>query len=630
MSGWLRLARTLDTRPWLVFVIAGFIAVPTLVLGEISAADTRARLRDAQLEAQTAAAKRAATRAYFILGDIADHLVDATRQESPLATALTAGDRRALQSTLSELASHFTYTPGYFFVDTRGVIVAGSTSGASTGPLARIIGRRAPTLAWVDSDLSRLGTQFLAPSDMTTFLAKKSLVLTDLALPLDRSGREMALGTSTGVEHAGEDRWGYLAHMAIRVEDRTGRAAGALVAIVDPAPFVDAVFELQGISSHAYLVDRKGRAVRRMQYLDRDFFGMDLSASATIRTVLGGAALHGEASDPGDAADALVTSITVPDVPGDTPIPYLDVGWTIIAAQPLQTLYADVDATASALRSLRIALVIALMALAGLLTIAVRRTVRQRAALAVANDSLALASAEIAAAAKHKSEFLANMSHELRTPLNAIIGFSDVLAQRMFGELNEKQSEYVNDISTSGNHLLALVNDVLDLSKVEAGRMDLDRGQFSIAEMVNAAMTLVRERAIRHGVQLTALMPADIGSVDGDERKLRQVLLNLLSNAVKFTREGGRVDVSVSRGGAELLVISVRDSGVGIAPEDQARVFEEFRQVGAAHEGTGLGLTLSKRFVELHGGRIWLESELGKGTTFFFTLPVHLPAKVPA
>ena len=151
--------------------------------------------------------------------------------------------------------------------------------------------------------------------------------------------------------------------------------------------------------------------------------------------------------------------------------------------------------------------------------------------------------------------------------------------------------------------------------------MELEHGTFSIVDAVSAAMTLVRERATRHGIQLAAIMPADLGQIEGDERKVRQVLLNLLSNAVKFTPEGGKIDVAVRRGDHE-LVVSVRDTGIGIATEDQARVFEEFRQVGGAHEGTGLGLTLTKRFVELHGGRIWVESEVGAGSRFVFTLPV--------
>jgi len=233
---------------------------------------------------------------------------------------------------------------------------------------------------------------------------------------------------------------------------------------------------------------------------------------------------------------------------------------------------------------------------------------------------------QLEAANRHKSEFLANMSHELRTPLNAVIGFSEVLQERMFGELNEKQADYVNDIHSSGRHLLSLINDILDLSKIEAGRMELEPSEFHLTTMLETALTLVRERAQRHGIRLSLEAAPDVDTVRGDERKLKQVALNLLSNAVKFTPEGGSVCLGARRNGAAVEVW-VTDTGVGIAPEDQARVFEEFRQVGADSarkaEGTGLGLALAKKFVELHGGTIRLESAPGRGSTFTFTLPAQ-------
>jgi signal transduction histidine kinase len=234
-------------------------------------------------------------------------------------------------------------------------------------------------------------------------------------------------------------------------------------------------------------------------------------------------------------------------------------------------------------------------------------------------------SRQIEAANRHKSEFLANMSHELRTPLNAIIGFSEVLQERLFGELNEKQAEYTDDILTSGRHLLSLINEILDLSKVEAGRMELEVATFDLPLAIDNARTFVRERATRHGINLDVNVDERLGDFVGDERKIKQILLNLLSNAVKFTPEGGRIGISARQTDGS-VEISVSDTGIGIAPQDQPKIFEEFRQVGSdyAHksEGTGLGLTLAKKFVELHGGRIWLESEVGKGSTFTFTLPI--------
>jgi signal transduction histidine kinase len=233
---------------------------------------------------------------------------------------------------------------------------------------------------------------------------------------------------------------------------------------------------------------------------------------------------------------------------------------------------------------------------------------------------------EIETANRHKSEFLANMSHELRTPLTAIIGFSEVLSEKLFGELNDKQNEYIEDIVSSGRHLLSLINDILDLSKVESGRMELDLTKFDLPTAIENALILIQERATRHGIRLHHTVDERLGEVLGDERKFKQILLNLLSNAVKFTAEGGRIDVdaALTDGAVE---ISVNDTGVGIAPENQETIFEEFRQVGTDYskkrEGTGLGLTLTRKFVELHGGKIWVESAVGKGSTFTFTLPLN-------
>ena len=258
------------------------------------------------------------------------------------------------------------------------------------------------------------------------------------------------------------------------------------------------------------------------------------------------------------------------------------------------------------------------------------RTFATQSALAIQNARLYRAveekSREVEAASQHKSEFLANMSHELRTPLNAIIGFSEVLGEQMFGELNPKQLEYVGDILSSGRHLLSLINDILDLSKVEAGRLELDLAPFDLPTALENALTLVRERASRHGLTVKLEVDERLGTLVGDERKIRQVVLNLLSNAVKFTPEGGRIEVRAAQADGAVEV-SVSDTGIGIAPGDQEAIFEEFRQVGSDYarkrEGTGLGLTLARKFVELHGGRIWVKSAIGQGSTFTFTLPLH-------
>jgi len=258
----------------------------------------------------------------------------------------------------------------------------------------------------------------------------------------------------------------------------------------------------------------------------------------------------------------------------------------------------------------------------------VLKTFASQSALAIQNARLfreiADKSRQLEVASQHKSEFLANMSHELRTPLNAIIGFSEVLAQGMFGEINEKQTEYLHDILESGRHLLSLINDILDLSKIEAGRMELEPADFDLPSAIENALILVRERASRRGIRLSSTVDPRLGMIGGDERKVKQVLLNLLSNALKFTPEGGQIDVA-ARLHDDRAEVSVADTGIGIALMDQDTVFEEFRQVGTADkkaEGTGLGLTLSRKFIELHGGKIWVQSEVGRGSTFTFTLPV--------
>jgi signal transduction histidine kinase len=242
----------------------------------------------------------------------------------------------------------------------------------------------------------------------------------------------------------------------------------------------------------------------------------------------------------------------------------------------------------------------------------------------MAEQALREAREQAEAASREKSQFLANMSHELRTPLNAVIGFSEVLKDGMFGELNAKQAEYVKDILESGQHLLSLINDVLDLSKIEAGRMELELSEFSLAGAIERAVSLVKERAQRHGVRLQTDIAHGVTNICADERKVKQIMLNLLSNAVKFTPDGGAVTVSVRSNGAGVQ-IDVRDTGVGMTPEDQKALFQEFRQVGPdagrRSEGTGLGLVLTKRFAELHGGEIRVRSAPGAGSTFTFILP---------
>ena len=244
------------------------------------------------------------------------------------------------------------------------------------------------------------------------------------------------------------------------------------------------------------------------------------------------------------------------------------------------------------------------------------------------NDELGELYRKLETASRAKSDFLANMSHELRTPLNAIIGFSEVLQEQMFGPLNDKQAEYLGDIVTSGRHLLLLINDTLDLSKIEAGKMELELATFSLPAVLEDGVTMVRERAVRHGIECSVDAGPDLDDVEADERKVKQVVFNLLSNAVKFTPDRGRVEVRARRVG-DRAEVAVADTGVGIDPADQDRIFQEFQQAGQ-QEGSGLGLALARSLVALHGGRLWVDSEHGSGSTFTFTLPVRQTAESEA
>ena len=249
------------------------------------------------------------------------------------------------------------------------------------------------------------------------------------------------------------------------------------------------------------------------------------------------------------------------------------------------------------------------------------------------NAELEKARLSAESANRAKSEFLANMSHELRTPLNAIMGFSEVLLNDMAGPVADNQKEYINDILESGKHLLSLINDILDLSKIEAGKMELELSEVPLNDLIEGSLYMIREKAIKHRINLQTDLQEDIGLVTVDERKIKQVLFNLLGNAVKFTPDSGTITVRARRvrsqdtgvAGPGNIEISVEDTGIGISPEDQKRLFQPFQQLETAllkkYAGTGLGLNLCKKFVELHGGEIQVMSEEGNGSKFIFTLP---------
>lgn len=239
----------------------------------------------------------------------------------------------------------------------------------------------------------------------------------------------------------------------------------------------------------------------------------------------------------------------------------------------------------------------------------------------------------VEAATRAKSNFLANMSHELRTPLNAIIGFSEILRAQTFGEINKKQQSYVNHVLTSGKHLLDLINDILDLAKVESGKMELKLSEVKFATLLKNGLVMIKEKAMKHGIKLDLKIPKEMENftIEADERKLKQVIFNLLSNSAKFTNEGGSIETATWKKGKELFVC-ITDTGIGLKKEDLERIFGEFEQVdssrGRKQTGTGLGLALSRRMIELHGGKMWAESEgEGKGSCFTFSIPISTPKK---
>ena len=256
-------------------------------------------------------------------------------------------------------------------------------------------------------------------------------------------------------------------------------------------------------------------------------------------------------------------------------------------------------------------------------------TFADQAVIAIENvrlfDEIQDKSRQLAEASQHKSQFLANMSHELRTPLNAVLGYTELILDDIYGETPQKMREVLDRIQRNGRHLLGLINDVLDLSKIEAGQLELALADYSMRDVVASVQSAVESLAKEKEIALKIELQPDLPPAHGDERKLTQVLLNLVGNAIKFTDEG---EVAIKAAAADgAITVSVRDSGPGISEADQAKIFEEFQQadssVTRAKGGTGLGLTISKRIVELHGGRIWVESRPGQGATFSFTLPTR-------
>ena len=484
----------------------------------------------------------------------------------------------------------------------------------------------------------------------------------------DRSSDPEFARTRSGATYYGpvDFRAGSEPHFRVALPE--GKDAAVTIADVNLRFVLEPVSSIKvGEAGYAFVVDSAGRLIAHPD-ISAVLRLTDLSSLPQVQAALGEATTTGSAMTARSASGSAVLT-AFEKIPST--------GWAVFVEQPLDEAFAPVNAsiarTAWLLALALVASIAASLVLARRMTVPIAALRLQAASIGAGafdqrinirtgdelegladefnrmsaqiqesyahleekvadrTQELATATKQLELASRNKSEFLANMSYELRTPLNAIIGFSEVLLERMFGGLNEKQEDYVRDILSSGKHQLSLINDILDLSKVEAGRLELERSPFALNETVAIAVGLVRERAAKHGIALRAELRPGLELIDGDERKVKQVLVNLLSNAVKFTPDGGRIDVEETWADG-MVTIAVRDTGPGIAPEDLDRIFREFEQTAAARgqEGTGLGLALAKRFVELHGGRIWVESEVGRGSTFRFSLPVGRSGAITA
>ena len=591
-------------RPWLVvLVVALFVVLPVLVLGEASAADSRDRFRAAQLDGLAKTADRATASLTESIDSVGRQIVAAsttpsTGKPTALLVALQGHDAASLDAFVE-------YMEGIMAPQVIRIIVLDAAG--------RVTAREPPSAG------TKVGDDFSARDSFTRATRESPFYSGMYTTDSDDCG---CGGASTVPPRRAIG-------VSALVTDPRGTRVGVVLAELDVPLLGRAVAPLLSAADDVYLLDGDGHLILRATRA----FSSDAVVGQDVRNSPAGIAAFGSATraeidDPLGGGPRLVGIGRVPAL-----------GWRVLALRSPAAVEGELNASLDQARVARVALAAVVLLGSMLFARAAGRSIRQRREL---NDSLQrnarflsdleVSSAALASANRHKSEFLANMSHELRTPLNAIIGFADVLGQRMFGELNDRQAGYTDDIRTSGQHLLTLINDILDLSKVEAGRMELSLTDFSLSAALSNGVTMVRERAAGHGIGIE-LDTDGVDVVSADERKVKQIIFNLLSNAVKFTPDGGKITVTSGREDGHVRV-SVRDTGLGIAPEDRERIFEEFRQArgGPAQgsEGTGLGLSLTKALVELHHGRISVESEVGRGSTFTFTLPLAQPASAAA
>jgi signal transduction histidine kinase len=557
-------------RPWLAVIVVGLVvAMPSFLLVGLVTADTTARLESSRLEEQGRAAQTGAQIVATRLAGLRSSLTGVA--ESPfMKDALPRRDSRILDI----LMSGFRPVIGLehevlilFVEDTRGDLLA------------------------------------LDPPDPT--VTGKNFATRDYFVGVAREWKPFVSEAFRGAAQGNPPT----TVVAVPVFAPDGKPAGVLGAALDLSRAAD-WFAPLGSYADVYLVDRNGRLITRA----RDPLGdalRELGADASVRTAISGGRVLGEAPDPLGQGTKVLASAPVPGV-----------DWQVIVVDEPNRFGAAFDPLLQNVLAGRILLVAIVLVLTFALSRVVRGLVAQRTELAASEQGARLAREQADAANRHKSEFLANMSHELRTPLNAIIGFSDLLQEQLAATLTDRQKRYLRNVRDAGDHLLGLINDVLDLSKVEAGRIEIRAETITLDALVAPVLAAGREAARGQGVNFEATTPAG-ASVHCDPGRTRQVLYNLLSNAVKFTPSGGRVSLQVTASDGT-LELAVADTGIGIPEDRQDRVFGAFERLHEGRSqatGTGLGLALTKRLVELHGGTIDFSSREGAGTTFRVRLP---------
>ena len=579
-------SETLLGRPWLlVAAVALLVALPVLVLGQASENDTRARLAAAQADSAAHAADVVAAsfneREHLLQGTVATLAYKPRPDISPFGLAVQHADVPALQALVESIRAIYPRSILRAYVATHG----------AENLLLR------PTII-AASPQDSIGQRI--PADV-----------------LDHPRRGCGEGDffvtgCVGDDHSGTaDAPSWEAVVAVLpgpgqgTQDRAIAGLAWISAELDIArTFADAALPSLATADDAYLLDGRRSLIGRARGAT-PFPLRDLSGDAFVQLLGTAPIVRADAADPLGSGDHLIagTRISGSD-------------WQVLVLRDTTAVDREIDLVLGQLAAARYVLVALLLLGALLIAQAASAQIRQRRALAVAN-------AQTEAASLHKSAFLANMSHELRTPLNSINGFSDVLLSGIGGTLTAKQREYLADIRGSGDHLLALINDVLALSKVEAGKMDLNPTVFDVGETIDGVQRSVAPLAQQKRQRLELAIDR-VGAVRADQARFRQVLLNVLSNAVKYTPDGGSITTTAERRDGT-VAISVRDSGVGIAAQDQARVFDDFTRLDDRYarqqQGTGLGLSLARRLARSMGGDITLESSPGEGSTFTITVP---------